>query len=425
MTSRLTSFKYPYTNPAIVANNEQWVEVQPSNVSTSTAFDSSGNSSINFTLASNTSFLRAYQCYLVFTVTPRDASGNVITDATTLAAIRTSKQGCSRVFSRITLRSGSQILESFEYDDQVGMYYSGLSDSKKKWLKITEGLERDNLYANGSRKFYMQIFSSLFTNDVAIPLPAFVGGLQLQFDIAGAENYFLSNSVPRMTVENPALRYCSVVPDPSFILALTSAIQGGRSMWLPMTELKTFRIYGNGAGDAIYNVAVGNVTSIDSVLFTHWDGNTYSNRANDRYTRFTDAGLTSWSIEANQILNPGFNKRFSHGIHDLDTFMVTFLSEAGSIHAVDEVANIRSVNANVMDFDSYRTEHFRAGLTYTSDNEQFATGLSMVGSANPNIVINASYGNTMPPTMVTYVTVALSTVMEVTGTLINIHRVFA
>ncbi|KAJ3052672.1 hypothetical protein HK097_005875 [Rhizophlyctis rosea] len=250
------------------------------------------------------------------------------------------------------------------------MYYSGLSDSKKKWLKITEGLERDNLYSNGSRKFYMQIFSSLFTNDVAIPLPAFVGGLQLQFDIAGAENYFLSNSVPRMTIENPALRYCSVVPDPSFILALTSAIQGGRSMWLPMTELKTFRIYGNGAGDAIYNVAVGNVTS----------------------------SRTSWSIEANQILNPGFNKRFSHGIRDLDTFMVTFLSEAGSIHGVDEVANIRSVNANVMDFDSYRTEHFRAGLTYTSDNEQFASGLSIIGSANPNIVIKASYGNTMPPT---------------------------
>ena len=425
MTSRLTSYRYPYTNPAVVGNNEQYVEATPSNISTTTAYDSSGNTSINFTLASNTSMLRAYQCYLKFTVTPRDASGAVITDATTLAAIRTSRQGCSRVFSRITLRSGSQILESFEYDDQMALYLSTISDPKRKFLTITEGFSRDNLFINGPREFSMQIWSSLFSNDVAIPLFAFQGGLQVEFQVAGAENYFLTNSVPRFTVDNPTLRYCQITPDPSFVLGLSSAIQSGRSMWLPMTELRTFRIYGNGGADAIYNVAVGNVTSIDSVTFTHWDTAAYNNRANDRFTRFYDAGLKSWNIEANQILNPAGNKQFLHGYRTLDTFMVTFLSEAGSIHQLDQVANVRSVDPNVKDFDIYRLNHFKAGINFVSDTEVHASGLSMVGSANPNVVINASYTGNVGSGTITYITVSLSTVLEVTGTPINIHRVFA
>ncbi|KAJ3029760.1 hypothetical protein HDV00_009446, partial [Rhizophlyctis rosea] len=371
-------------------------------------------------LASNTNMLRAYQCYMKFTVTPRDATGAVITDAATLAAIRTSKQGCSRIFSRITLRSGSQILESFEYDDQLALYLSTISDTKRKFLRITEGFERDTLYTNGPREFAMQIWSSLFSNDVAIPLFAFQGGLQLEFQVAGAENYFLTNNVPRFTVDNPTLRFCAITPDPSFVLGLTSAIQSGRSMWLPMTELRTFRMYGNGGADAIYNIAVGNITSIDSVSFTHWDSATYNNRASDRYTRFYDAGLKSWSIEANQILNPGGNKQFLHGTRTLDTFRVTFLSEAGSIHNLDQVANIRSLDPNVLDFDAYRLQNFKAGINYVSDLEQHASGLSMVGSANPNVVINASYTGNVGSGTITYITVSISTVLEVTGTMINV-----
>ncbi|KAJ3029263.1 hypothetical protein HDV00_009675 [Rhizophlyctis rosea] len=409
---------------------EQWVEVSPSNISTTTAFDSSGSSSINFTLASNTSFMRTYQSYLRFTVIPKDANGNVITDVNALAAIRTSKQGCSRCFSRITLRTGSQVLETFEYDDQVAMFLSTSSDSRRKWLKISEGFGSDTMFAGSGGQgveFTMQLYSSLLSNDMAIPLPIFAGGLQLELSVAGADNYFLGGTVPKYEIRNPYLVYCSIVPDPSFVLALTSAVASGRSEWFPAQELRTFRVYGNGANEMVYNAAVGNYSSIDSVYFTHWDTATYNNNANDKYTRFADAGLTSWSIEANQILNPGANKRFRHGRTPkrLETFMVTYLSQAGSIHDLDQVGYVQSFTNGVDDFTSYCTESFKAGLSYLSALEDFASGLSMVGSANPNIVINANYSGNFNPTAVCYITVAVSVVIEVTGTLINIHRVFA
>src|SRR6478609_3205046 len=425
MTSRLTSYKYPFINPAVTGNNETWAESTASNISTTTAFDSSGNSSINFQLASNTSFIRAHQMYLAFTVNPLDNTGAPLTGAA-LAAIKTSKQGCSRIFNRITLRSGSTIIETLEYDDQVGQFYSTLPDTKRKWLKITEGYgTSDNVFAGGPVRFCMQLFSSLLGNDIALPLPIFAAGLQVELSIAGAENYFVGNDVTRYSVTNPVLRYCSITPDPSFVLALTSAVASGRSAWFPMNELRTFRIYGNGAGETTYNVAVGNVTSVDAVTFTHWDTTTYNNRANDRFSRFQDAGLKSWSIEANGVLNPSGNRRFGHGPRDLETLMVTLLSETGSVHTLDDAANIKSVTTGVSDFDAYRKECFRAGINFVSDSEMHSTGISMVGAANPNIVIQAAYDGNVPSTMVTYITVTLSVVMEVTGTLINIHRVFA
>ncbi|KAJ3024408.1 hypothetical protein HDV00_000942, partial [Rhizophlyctis rosea] len=351
-------YRYPYTNPAVTGNSEQWVDVTASNISTTTSFDTSGNSSINFTLASNTSFMRTYQSYLRFTVIPKDANGNVITDPAALAAIRTSKQGISALFSQITIRSGSQVLETFEYNTQVAQFLSTSSASRRKWLKISEGFGNDTMFTGSGGQgveFTMQIYSSLFSNDVALPLPIFAGGLQVEFMIGTADQYVLGGTAPQLAIKDPRLVYCSIVPDPSFVLALTSAVASGRSAWFPATELRTFRVFGNGANEMTYNAAVGNYTSIDSVYFTHWDTATYNNNANDKYLRFSDAGLTSWSITANEIANPGYNRRFHHGRAPkrLETFMVTYLSQAGSIHDLDQVGYVQSFTPGVDDFTSY------------------------------------------------------------------------
>lgn len=408
---QIMSYKYPALNPqGISGNNEQWMTTPASNASTATRYSSNGNSSLLFTLASNSQFLRTHQCFLSFTLTPRDGNDDPLPGA----GIVSSRQGVSRAFQRLTLRIGNVIIESFDYDDQMAMYLSTIPESRKKWLKIMEGFGDTNAFANGPRKFEMQIYSSLLTNPNHVPLPIFQGGLQLELEIATESNLFTS-AVPRFTIDDPSLRWLAVVPDPSYTLALTSGIQSQRSAWIPMTLLRTFRSTGLGSTEMLINAAVGNVTSVDSVITTYWDTNKYNDRTNDRFDRFHDAGLRTWTIEGAGIQNPA-SRTFTHGVNDPETIMVTFLSESGSIHNVDQVANLDA---------DFRTKNFRFGLNFQSDNEYHSSGLNLVGAANPNVVISTSHAASVTTNTVAYTTVAMSVVLEVTGSLVNVHRVFS
>ena len=410
MTTQVMSYKYPYYQPSVTGQNEIWTTITPSNASTQTSYTSMGNSNLLFQLASNSAMMRTHQTYLSFHITPRRADGSVVTGAGAVS----SAQGCSRAFNRLTIRAGSTMIESFEYDDIVGMYYSTLSDTKNKWFKRHEGLGNTGVFANGSKEFAMVIFSSLFSNPQHLPLPIFGSGLQLDFQLAPVENPFLSPEVTHFTIENPVLRTCLVHPDPSCVLALTSAVAQNRSTWLPMTELRTFKTPGLNSTNLLVTAAVGAYTSIDSVTCTMYSVDAYNARTNDKFKRFVGSGdLKDWSIEISGITNPA-TRRFGNSGGSLETTMLYFLSSCGNIHELDDY-NLP---------DDFETAHFRWGLNFQSSNELHGTGISTVGAASTNVVIDTTFNTAIPSNFMVYTIVSCSTLLEITGSMVNFWRVF-
>ena len=140
----------------------------------------------------------------MFDVVARNADKTPVSGAA-LAAIRHSTQGCSGLFSNLIIRSGSTIIENFEYNTQLGIFLSTVSQDRKVWLGVTEGYDTDNNFAGGSRRrYHMQIYSSLFSQDIALPLNIFAGGIQLEWTIAPANAYFTAG-VDNFTIESPFL----------------------------------------------------------------------------------------------------------------------------------------------------------------------------------------------------------------------------
>ena len=298
MTSQLLSYKYPFINPSgITGNQEQWVQTTPSNASANTSFTSNGNSDLIFNFASNSQFLRCHQSFLVFNMTVRDAAGAPLTGAA-LTATRNSYQGCSAAFSRVTVRSGATVIESFEYADQLGLYLSTIRPDKQRWLSLTESFGKTDAFAGGAtRKFAMQIFTSLFTQTSALPLAVLPGGLELVFTLNNSAACFTTN-VPQFTIENPYVRWLALLPDPSMTLAISGAVASGRSFFLPLSELRTYRTAGLNTNNLLINCPVGSYSSVDSVTTSFYDMNTYNNIANHKMLRWNDAGLRTWSIQA-------------------------------------------------------------------------------------------------------------------------------
>ncbi|KAJ3051609.1 hypothetical protein HK097_007371 [Rhizophlyctis rosea] len=322
-------------------------------------------------------------------VTPRAADGSVVTGANAVCTA----QGISRCFNRIEVRSGSTPIETFQYDDVVGLFYSTQSDKKKKWLKLTEGHNDTAAFTNGTREF---------------------GGVQLIFSLANVDNVFLNPAVASFTIENPALRTCLIYPDPSVVHALTSAVASGRSAWLPTSEIESFRTVGLNSTNILVTNSVGSYTSIDSVRYACYKQPEYNARSNDKYKRFSSNGLREWSVEVANLTNPA-TRKFRNGNGSIETIMITFLSEAGGLNNMDDICNLP---------DDFYTPHFQWGLNFQSQSEQHASGISTVGAANTNIVGDFTFAAPITSDVVINTYVTCSTLLEVTQGLINTWRVF-
>jgi len=261
----------------------------------------------------------------------------------------------------------------------------------------------------------MQIFTSLWTQTSAIPLPCLPGGIELVFTLAPSTSFF-TTAVPSFSIENPYVRWCAVVPDVSFTLALSGAVAAGRSLYVPLTEIRGFRTAGLNTTNMLINCPVGSYSSVDSVTTAFYDTPAYNTPANDKMLRWHDAGLRTWSITAADVTNPS-TRTFNHnGADDPETALITFLSDTGSIHTLDSTIYLQN---------NFYTNSFRFGLNYTSDNEgNWASGMSLVGAANTNIVIETTHANPVPPSTIAYSTVTCSVLLEISGTLLTIHRVF-
>lgn len=406
------SYRYPKVNPTVSGNQETLKVQTPSNASTATSFTSTGSSTINWLFCSNTEYLRTNQSYISFTIQARDASNAPVTSGVT-----TSKQGCSRVFSRLIVRIGSTILEDLPIDDLTALHYSTLSPQAAKMLKFTEGFGDPDAMATGRRDFAMPILSSLFSTPQAIPLPALSGnsGLSLELTVAPATNYFTSTNVASFTIENPRILWTSLVPDASFTMGLIGALRANRSIFLPYTRVRTYRSNGNQSTTQRLVLTTQNVTSVDGLTVVAWDEATYADRTKDKYERFIapGGGVTSYTVEGAGVVQPS-NMIYSGG-KTPENIMNTWMNITGSVYDLGSGVDVP---------DDYYEKHFRISQTYTSELETHGSGLSLIGSSSPLITVTTQHNTSVPSTVTFLTAVNTSALCEITSSFINVTEVF-
>lgn len=405
--SEVLSYKYPPINPAVSGNMEEWREQRPQNGS---VFCSDQNQSIIINVASNSQFLKTVQSFLTGRLVPRGADGAQVTTGTT-----NSRQGMSRAFSRLVVRFGSAIVEDVSnYSDALGLQYSTMSIGKKDLLERIEGYRDTAYFAGGGRRWAHMILSSLWVTDQALPLPFIAaGGISLEFYLAPANEVFTSANVNYYTLEDVSFKYQAITPDPAYTLSMRNAIAAGRSAYLAYQRLHTFPSNGNGANDQIINVPIGQVSSIVGVETVFWDSTGYA--AGDKYARFTNANLKSWSIEAAGVHNPNQIEFDYDNGGSPETTLMSIMSEAGNIYRVGTDMDLPA---------NYDDENFRVGLNFQSSLEHFGSGLSTIGSASPFLTIRTKHTAPVPASMNILTFVTTDALVEFRGSGITVTEVF-
>lgn len=400
MSSEVLSYRFPPFNPFSTGSNESWQAATPSNGQT---FRTDQGASIVIPIGSNSQFIRTNQSYLSFTVTPKDAGGNQVAAATT----RNSKQGCSRLFNRVIVRLGSQIVEDISYDDMCALYYAMNTAGKKAVLTKTEGFTVDTLYTAGARQHVMVLITSLMVTPQAIPLPLLFqnAGFSLELFLAPMSNYLtVSTGVSYLELSNVAFKYQATTPDPAYTANLVSSVRSGRAAYIPLQVIKTFQSAGTGSTKLSLVCPVGGVSSVASIDTVFYDTTAYGTQLNDKYSRFTSANLTEFRIEGAGINLPS-TLSFNGAVSSPETLLLSLLSGGGSGYSVGDDYSID---------EFYNTQSYRIHYSWSADSETFGSGLNMVGASSPNIIINTTHSQVVPTTTtcVTFVTIDALLIIE-------------
>jgi len=397
MSSRVLSYRFPAYSPEVKANNELW---QSAGTSNGSVYRSDNNSSIIIQIGSNVAFMKTTQSMLTFDVRLCDNLGVTVNAATT----RNSRQSVSRLFSRVVLRVGSAIIEDLAYDDLCAIYYSTLTQSKKNLLAKTEGYGSDSIFAgaapSGLKHFAMQLITSLFCTEQALPLPLFLNsaGFSIELFLAPLTNFLtVSTGIAYMEISQVALKYQSIIPDASFTTQLVSSVRQGREAVIPFQFVRAFQSNGNASTRQSIVCPVGGVKSVASIETVFFDDTLYNGQGNDRYSRFIPAGLVDWRIEAAGISAPAM-LTFPAQSNNSEAILMNFLSSHGNSYTLGDNFAIDA---------DFSTTSWRLSHSFVSDVELFGSGLDMTNAASPNITIQTTHSVVLPTNIriITYVTI--------------------
>lgn len=407
--SEVLSFKYPAISPAVGGNMEVWSQSLPINGS---VFRSDQNQSMIFNVSSTANYIRTVQSFVTGNIVPRAADGSTVTSATTT----NTTQGISRAFSRLVIRMGGAIIEDIQnYSDLLALYYATESLGKKSILTRTEGYNNTAFLQGGSTAWAHLIVSSLFVTPQCLPLPLIGnGGLSIELYLAPASEVFTSANVSYYTMEGVSYKYLALTPDPAYTLALRSAVNAGKSAYIPYQMVRAFPSNGNGSNTQLIQVGIGQKSSIVSIETVFWDSTAYN--AADKGNRFTNANLTSWNVVAAEVHNPT-QIDFQYGTNggNPETLLTSLMSQTGNAY---QIGNDVSIPTN---FD---TQNFRLALNFQSSNENFGTGMSTVGAASPFITIGTKHSQPVPSTTSILTFVTTDALLEFRGAGITIHEIF-
>lgn len=412
--SEVLSYKYPPILPAgggIRANNETWQQTLPLNGS---IFRSDQSQSIIFNISSNSQFLRTTQSFLAGTICPKAADGSDVVNAGTTNSF----QGVTRAFNRMVIRFGGVVVEDLQYySDLLALYYSTLPTTRKSVLQRLEGFGKTDWFASGKKKFAHALMSSLWVTDQALPLPLIQsGGITVELFLAPASDLFTSSNVAYYEIQQPHFSYMGIVPDPSYTIALRSAVaSGNKGAFIHYQRVHFYPSNGNGSMTQQIQVPIGQVSSIASVDTVFFDEATMADRTKDKYARFTNANLVDWRIENNGTSQPSQLTFKYEGGADPETVLLGLLSSAGNIYKMDQDMALES---------NYETNSFRIGMNFQSGNEFAGSGLSTVGAASPFLTITTTHSAVVPPTTRILTMATVDCVIEFRGMELSISEVF-
>ena len=405
--SAVLSYRYPPVNPAVKANSELYNKSPSTN---GVVFRSDMNQSVLINIASNTQFLKTVQSYLTGTVTPYDVDGNEVKGA----AVKNSKQGVSRIFSRISIRFGGVEVESFSnYADLLAMYYNSVPQTKADMLKFTEGFSDDNWHKDGGRKFAHLLMSSLWVTDQALPLPLIQsGGITVELFLAPASDYFISDNVAYYELREPVLNWLGITPSPDYIIGLRQAVASGRSAYIAYQRVHAYPGVLNGSQTNQLILPIGQVSSIASIETVFFAESSLTTRSVDKYSKFTDAKLADMRIEGSGINLPTNTTFKFNGGKDPELALLALISSSGNAYTMDRLTNF-SPNAA-----------FKIGLNFESDSEVFGSGLSTIGSASPFVTITTTHTEAQPSTVRWIAFVTTDALIEFRGADIALSEIF-
>jgi hypothetical protein len=400
MSSAVLSYKFPAYNPYSTGANESWQAVQPTN---GNVFRTDQGASIIIPIANNQHFLKSNQSYLSFVVTPRDAAGNAVALGTT----RNSYQGCSRLFNRVIVRIGSQIIEDLSYDDLCALYYATNTTGKKSVLSKTEGFSNTQLYTAGARAHVMALITSMMVTPQAIPLPLLFqnAAFSLELFLAPTSNYLtVSTGISYLELSQVSFKYQAVTPPIEYTASLVAGVRGGRSAYIPVQVVRRFESAGTGSTKLSIVLPVGGVSSVVSADVCFFDQATYGTQSSDKYLRFNSANLIDYKIEGGGVTLPQ-TSTFSGVAGSAETLLFSLLSAGGNGYSVGDQFTF---DAN------YDTASYRLHYSWQADSETFGSGLNTIGAASPNIIINTTHSQVVPTstTVVTFVTMDALVIIE-------------
>ncbi|KAJ3053535.1 hypothetical protein HK097_004083 [Rhizophlyctis rosea] len=357
--------------------------------------------------------MRTIMSYLAGTLVPNAADGSDVVNAGTTS----SYQGLTRAFNRMVIRFGGVVVEDISsYSDVLAMYYSTLPETRRKVLKALEGFGDTGAWKNGKRKWAHALMSSLFVTDQSLPLPLIQsGGITIELFWAPASELFTSANVAYYEIQQPSFRWMGITPDPSYTIALRSAVAAGRSAFIHFQKLHFYPSNGNGSQTLQIQVPIGQVSSIASVDTVFWDETSYADRTKDKYLRFHSANLVDFKIENNGTSQPSQLSFKYEGGADPKVVLLGLISSSGSIYTMDRDVSLQ---------DNFETSSFRIGMNFQSSNENAGTGLSTLGSSSPFLTITTTHSAVVPPTTRILTVATVDALIEFRGAEIAISEIF-
>lgn len=408
--SAVMSYKYPPLQSETPANFTQWTTATPVNGS---VYRSDQNNSILINVASQSGFLSTVQSMLLGTITAYGADNNPITNAVNSS---NSYGGMSRVFSKMIIRAnGVPIEEISNYNDLLSLYYSTCSASKKSLLKSCEGYSNTAMFGTVGRFNWAHlIVSSLFVTPQLLPLPLLEGGggLQLEFILADKSSLFTTNAVAYYSLSDIRFQYLSVFPSPAYVVSLKAAVRSGRAAVIPFQKIHVFRSPGQGSNTLIANIALGQVTSLVDITSVFWSETTFADITQDKAKRFIDPGVLDWRITGADCNFPS-QTAFRSGTSP-ETVLMSLATQCGNVYDMHQGISLDA---------DYATNSFRLSINFSSDGENWASGLNTLGGSSPFLTLTANCSSAVPNNcnMMTFATV--DAILRFQGTEISVSEI--
>lgn len=412
------SFKYPVTNVITNGNSENYEYSLPSN--NGSVFRSDSNSVISFNIASTTKLMKSSRSWLEFVIVPRDVNGAPLTSASTVHS--TIPTSC---IQRLVVKAGGATVEDTQsnYPTILSQLYATAPLSRKLYLQTMEGYGTTNGLVSGvGRKYCHSLVTSLFITEQTIPLPVISGGLTIELTIGSTSSLFTSTNVSYFTVEQPTFVWQSVIPSPDYTYKLMSALENGRSLFMPLIKVKPYTHYGLGGTGMNLQIPVGNCSSIESLLVCYRTEADIADVTKDKALIYSSSGLESVRIEvAGQSFPQSRAVTYSNGtggrMYDPSLLMLSFTSANGSSYNADD-----GVSLDMTNFDG---KQFRIFQAFKSEQgEMFGDGISTVGAASPNLTVITQHTAALGANVRITSLVFTSAVLEIKKDIIVLSEIF-